>query len=347
MRMGLVTSKKSLAPLLIVLSLSAPGCKSGWKMPGSGMFPWSRTPSAETLAANSTPKIETPSSKYTPSAISSVAAGNKSATSPTAPSTASAPGAGIPGSAVSYPMNGSTAAKSPYGAASSNGYQTGPYGMSGLTATVGGTTATAGSTTGYPSANSYAQSSVYGGTAGMQPGTANPYASAPTNASLANNGQNPYGAGAGAAGNYSMPNVTPPANTSMPSYNPGTGMPTGGPATTVGYPTGAPASAGYSTPNIPLPGGAAPQSYAPQTSAPTGGDAYRPGSTARGTTYNFGQTAAPATSTAAPTTGYPQATGFPQTAPSSMPGSAPAAGSYGNFQLPPNTATAPTQPMYR
>ncbi len=81
MRKGCL-NRKSIAPLLIALSLAAPGCKSGWKMPSpSSMWPWSRQPSAETLSGTpAKPTLESPASKHTPTAIASTAAGTKPGT---------------------------------------------------------------------------------------------------------------------------------------------------------------------------------------------------------------------------------------------------------------------------
>ena len=421
MRMGFVSWNKSLAPLLIVLSLSAAGCKSGWKMPGASMFSWSRQPSAETLAGTSTtPSIETPASKYNPTAIASAAAGNSK---PGAASLTSSPTT-TPSSTASYSTasalpTGSPPTKPTYGgaAASANGYQTGPYGMSSMAATAGSpptahNTATPGSqlpgasgNTGYPS-GSYVPSNVYAGTAGMPSAPTaganglsanNPYASLPGPpmgaATTASTGAQftPSNALVGASlpgpsmnstanahtgapiNGYSMP-VAPSAGvSSMPAYQPSV-MPAAGTHanTTVGFPsTSAPTgyppngmptatagamSGGYATPNIPLPGSsggyaAAPSpapgtlpggSATPGAVAPAATDGYRPGTTARSTTYNFSN----ASSTTVPINGNSYSgTSIPLPTSTSA-GSAPSTG-YGSFQLPPNTAATPAQPTYR
>ncbi len=111
MRKGCL-NRKSIAPLLIALSLAAPGCKSGWKMPSpSSMWPWSRQPSAETLSGTPTkPTLESPAAKHTPTAIASAAAGTK-------PTTTTSP-ASYPGSSLA--ASGSATKPAYGGAASAN-----------------------------------------------------------------------------------------------------------------------------------------------------------------------------------------------------------------------------------
>lgn len=342
MRKGYLTHK-SIAPLLIALSLAAPGCKSGWKMPSpSNMWPWGRNPSAETLSGTPTkPTLESPANKHTPSAIASNAAGTKSTTT-------SAP--------TSYGGNALAAtgsAKPTYGgAATANGYQTGPYGMSSQQAATSSSVAS----TGYPS-GSYVPPNAYSGTAGLPssnlppastPNVSNPYASnsppGTTAASMASVTMPPTGGPTATMppSGYSMPNAMPSPSTSMPSMQPS--MPpasgyAGTSASSVSFPV--PGSTAGTMPNgsMPMPGPSMPtgnagslppSSYAgaPQTNQPTSTpDGYRPGTTARANVYNFssGSTTVPVNSTNpnVPTTA---------TLPSS---------GYGSFQIPANTATAP------
>ncbi|MCC6510047.1 MAG: hypothetical protein IT423_13150 [Pirellulaceae bacterium] len=367
-------NRKSIAPLLIVLSLAAPGCKSGWKMPSpSSMWPWGRQPSAEALAGTPPkPTLESPASKYTPNSVNSVAAGAPTKSATTA----------VPGPAVSMPGGSLASTKPTYGgAANANGYQTGPYGMSGLSAsastsagggynsavTTASTPTTPGpSSTGFPG-GSYVPQSAYAGTAGLPsatmpaattPNVANPYApptSSPMQppAAMASMPLPPIPGTTNPvthAGGSSMPNATPGMGSSMPSYQPGMpSLPTGsGSATgpgfsTVGFPQGTsapPASAGsMSLPPSSYAGGVPLNSGVPAQGG-TGADTYRPGTTGRTTTYNFGSgsTTVPVNSNS-----YgPSQTSIP------VPGSS--GGGYGSFQLPPNTATQPsptTQPTLR
>lgn len=342
MRKGYL-NRKSIAPLLIALSLAAPGCKSGWKMPSpSSMWPWSRQPSAETLSGASTkPTLESPAAKHTPTAIASSAAGTKPSTS---------------GTPASYGGSSLAASSSPTkptygGAASANGYQTGPYGMSGQHSANAGAVA---ASTGYPSGG-YVPPNTYSGSAGLPssnlppastPNVSNPYAStsAPGNtaASMASMSMPPAGAPSPAAQTgYSMPNAMPPTTTSMPSMQPNMPPAAGyaGPtAAAVSFPmpgTSMPSASSGSLPPSSYPGattsmpGSMPPPAATQT-AHTGTsstpDGYRPGSTARANVYNFssGSTTVPVNAT------------NPNVPSTAMPSSG-----YGSFQIPSNTATAP------
>jgi len=378
MRMGFTGWNKAIAPVIIALSLAAPGCKSGWKMPGTSMWPWSRQPSAETLSGTA-PKLETPAAKHSPAAITSSAAGLRpAATTATAPNNG-----GVPSTPASY-SGGPTAAmnNSTYGgsAAAANGYQIGPYGMSGGTAAGSAAPAnpmsgspqvtSAGGTTGYPSGN-YLPPNTYAGAAGIPSGAANnPYATP-----AAATGVNPQVSFASAAlasptpmtqqtatspaGGYSMPTVAPRGASSMPTFLPPGSAPQA-PGNAPGNALGQPSA--YSG----LPAAAGQQPPAQATPA----EGYRPGTTARSTTYNFGSgaTSAPVNSYQMPPASYSQspsaygpaasmpASAAPASATPNMPTPglpnmgmpSNAAGGYGNFQLPPNTATSPSgMPTYR
>lgn len=92
--------------LMLTMALSFTGCKSGWKMPGGDMFSWNRKPSPAALAAEG-PSMTLPTSPAKTETPTQLASTGGRTASPT--------------SGYSMPTSG--------GAASKNGYQTGPYGM--------------------------------------------------------------------------------------------------------------------------------------------------------------------------------------------------------------------------
>ena len=106
------------------------GCSSssGWKMPGSKMFSWSKKPSETTLAGSGPSAIkypDSPASKQNPQAIASAAAGTTSGKSALA-----ATGTGARSAQPTYtPPNGmaNVAFAPPAAAAAANGYSVGPY----------------------------------------------------------------------------------------------------------------------------------------------------------------------------------------------------------------------------
>jgi hypothetical protein len=183
----------------------------------------------------------------------------------------------------------------------------------------------------------------------------------------------PSGSPSSPINSYSMPVAPGQTASSMPAYTPGA-MPSPGAHanSTVGFPSpstslppngmpsataGAMSAAspgGLATPNVPLP--SAPGGFTPPGSASTaaatgslpGGnvmpaastEGYRPGTTARSTPYNFGS---PSGATV-PVSSNPYAGGQTVPLPTSTSSGSGSAGGYGSFQLPPNTATAPTQP---
>jgi len=106
------------------------GCSSssGWKMPGSKMFSWSKKPSETTLAGSGPSAIkypDSPASKQNPQAIASAAAGTSSSKSALA-----ATGTGARSAQPTYtPPNGmaNVAFAPPAAAAAANGYSVGPY----------------------------------------------------------------------------------------------------------------------------------------------------------------------------------------------------------------------------
>ncbi|RMF44939.1 MAG: hypothetical protein D6753_01360 [Planctomycetota bacterium] len=146
----------NLLVLTLVVACTCTGCRSsGWKMPGAGLFSWNRDPDPATLAGDTSQGEfalpESPASKYDPTAI--VSSGTSSATGDAvAQATADAASAyGYTAANTSTPTAGSPTA--------ANGYQTGPYQMSGFTSPATGQVPGAAAT----SANA-ALPSPYGGT---------------------------------------------------------------------------------------------------------------------------------------------------------------------------------------
>jgi len=303
-----------MAVVVVVVAGTQTGCRNGWKMPGSDMFPWSKKPSESTLAGSS-PSLSMPSNstspvgpalKNSPSPLASNAANPNRPASPYGPTST--------GPSFNMPPNNAMARQMPNGQmpngqmgssvagvnAGANGYQTGPYSMAGATNRPGGMTPS----TGY----------------GTSPQSPNGYPSAP-----------PQNAMAG------MPSGMPPAYGGLPAGMP-TGMPqspsisayppmgnaAGVPAMPVGYNPGFanPTQSQSSMPN------AVPASYQPSSLPPSSGPAmpaqtyagaapYRPGSVGRQTGYDFSN---PATGGAGlPPAGVPNtANGLPSGQPNTL-----------------------------
>jgi hypothetical protein len=131
MRMRLANWTR-LAVVVVVVAGTQTGCKSGWKMPGSDMFAWSKKPSESTLAGSS-PSLAMPSGnpsgpvspaqRNTPSPLVNNAANAGRSGSPYGATNASSPTFNLPPNNPIANMGGAGAA------ASSNGYTNGPYGM--------------------------------------------------------------------------------------------------------------------------------------------------------------------------------------------------------------------------
>lgn len=117
MQIGTYTPFRIVCILTLAASFALTGCKTGaWKMP---KFSWNRDPSATTLAGNETPKFpESPANKYTPSTIASVGAGTSNGTS-----------SGNKATSNGYTGQASSTATQPTAgmAANANGYKTGAY----------------------------------------------------------------------------------------------------------------------------------------------------------------------------------------------------------------------------
>lgn len=296
-----------LALVVLVMSGTQVGCKSGWKMPGASMFSWSKKPSESTLAG-SNPSINSPSG-------ASLGSGVASSGAPSSPALRNTPNM-LASSAKTSPYGtptgmAPTAGPSMGGAAASNGYQTGPYVTStgnrptGFTAPTGygAPTAPAGMPT--APAGSFAMNGAPAGSPaapgglGLPTSAPNGFAPAPSSPTLAN------------ASSYGAPQQAAPYG--MPSAQGGVpALPVGMSSTNMAsLPTGTPTGAMSSMPN------AAPAAYSPQQPAApvyAGAAPYRPGSTGRQTAYDFSQGgAAPAPNTGLPGVNVPQtANGLPQ-----------------------------------
>lgn len=307
---------------LVACSISATGCKSGWKMPGKDLFSWNKKPSETTLAGQG-PSMTYPSgpaANHTPTAIASTPTPKTSApnfqTAAYAGGTTSAPGT------------------MPSSAAAANNYQVGPYGMGNSGApnslanttspVLGGNAAASGAglnpafansnpaalaanrtaqpaATGqpFPSVQTYsgAQQNPYGyraaNPAGMasnaQPNMANT-ANMPNMANMNNMAQsnNPYAASSG------TPTYAPPTNTGNGLNPPGANFANAGyaPSSNQAYsqPTSAATNPGY-------PSSAVNPYATTNNGAVASAGGYRPGSTSRTTTYDYTQPAS-STSTA-------------------------------------------------
>ena len=271
-----------LALVVVAISGTQTGCKSGWKMPGSDMFPWSKKPSESTLAGSSPslsmPPSGSPSSpmgpayKNSPSPLVSNAAN---------PGRSSSPYGGTTGPSFNMPPNnasshpGNQMASNGAGVTSSaNGYQTGQY----------NTASNANRAGGMPPPTAFGAPSGYGAPAG---GTG--YSAPPSNSM--------------AGLPSSVPSSMPPA------YG---GMPTGGPIQSPSISSYPPMGGGVSAIPAGFSPGAMPNTSQAQSSMPnalpsslpnafppspssgaSGGQSYggaapyRPGSVGRQTGYDF------------------------------------------------------------
>jgi hypothetical protein len=303
-----------LAVVVVVVAGTQTGCKSGWKMPGSDLFSWSKKPSESTLAGSS-PSLSMPSStatgpvspaqRNTPSAIGSTAGNRTSnpygATSPAGPS-------------FNMPPNNAMAMGGAGTAAAANGYTNGPYGMVSSQAKPNGYTAPSG----------YGAPTGYGapptGLAANAPAGFKPSGYAPTSNALASTPSLPPAYGGSPAPSGALP-AMPSGYPSFPNNSV--------PAMPAAYNSG-PTMAAQSLPPIQssmpnaVPAGFQPTMPAVATQSYGGASTYRPGSVARTTGYDFstqGPGAVANTNAPAPTSlGLPPA--VPSTA-NSMPNAMP------------------------
>jgi len=274
-----------LAVVVVVVAGTQTGCKSGWKMPGSDMFSWSKKPSESTLAGSS-PSLSMPSGsptgpvspaqRNTPSPLANNAANGGRTGSPYGAANSSGPTFNMPPNSPLANTGGAGTV------ASSNGYTNGPYGMVSNQPRPTGVPAQGG----YGAPNSAIANSGYGAPAngyspnapGSNAAVATGYAPAP-NAYTAN------------------PSSLPPAYGGLPAgvggSQAGMGASTyaNNPLQAAGYNSGAvnqmpqplPSPNQSSMPN------ALPNAYPPSvaTQQSNGAVPYRPGSVARPTGYDF------------------------------------------------------------
>ena len=287
MRMRLANWTR-LAVVVLVVAGSQTGCKSGWKMPGSDMFAWSKKPSESTLAGSS-PSLAMPSGnpsgpispaqRNTPSPLANNAANAGRSGSPYGAANSSGPTFNMPPNNPIANMGGAGAA------ASSNGYTNGPYGMVSNQPRPNGAPAQGGygspnnnvANSGYGApSNGYAPNAPAGfkpsGTTGYAPPT-NAVAANPPSLPLAYGGGLPPGAGSPQAG-MGAPSFANNSLQAMPAtYNAGA---------VNQMPQPLPVPSQSSMPNAFQPSmpSVATQQY-------NGAAPYRPGSVARTTGYDF------------------------------------------------------------
>jgi len=325
-----------LGMVLAVIAGTQTGCKSGWKMPGSDMFSWTRKPSESTLAGTG-PSIAMPSAgtPTSPSTKSSPTPINSTALNNTKPSSPYGQGVTSPYGQPSAP-NATNALGSVPGAgtaATQNGYSTGNYATT-PQRPMGGTAPNYGVPGGpAPTGNNQLAQNPYGQSAyGLPPN--GPAAGGPTAGGLVAGGPVPTGPVPGGPTAYGAPQGYPAPTRSVagPNSLPPTGsvaygmtpppaapgvVPNGIPNTNAYVPNAGTNSvptnmvsygAGSLPPSLP-PASSMPNAYgggaAPSVPTYTGPASYRPGSTARPTSYDFSNQA-PAGGTAPGAAGYPR-----------------------------------------
>jgi hypothetical protein len=261
---------------LIAVTVGSTGCKTGWKMPGASLFSWTKKPSAETIAGAG-PSMTTPQSPALSQSPSLVAGANRPA-APKAnmymPTAVPTPQTAPTGYAAATPPANPYAGMG--GAATANGYATGPYN------TYAQSNPYAAASAGAPPASAYAQAPM--GQAAARPVAATQYpqmqSTQPSSMPTAGYASaNLGGFQPPAAGNpYAQPTATAPA----PSAT-GYAMPSGyamTPATGGAYsPVGATQATPASMPSV--------SSLSSNASVPVSPASFRPGSTQRATGYDF------------------------------------------------------------
>jgi hypothetical protein len=344
-----MTRRKIFALLMVsMIAAGQTGCQSGWKMPSTSIFPWSKKPSESTLAG-SNPSLTAPTAKTGSFASgtgtpSSPASNNTPALLSSANTRTASPYGGVMGrnqSTIPTASDFTTPQANPTAglAANANGYQTGPYSMGGVK-----TGQTAPSPYGANNNVAAAQPST-----GFAPATGfntagNVPQGRPTNPGLATSAppQQPQftnqglpGAQGFAASNglpvQSQPGMGTPNNFAgnaafgNPGLPPAQGMPNAGmpnagmnagnfaPAVPVGMSSTNMAALPPATPTFSMPNAGPTGHQAPIIQAATasysGASPYRPGSTSRSTAYDFSKPAQNgATNVPHTATGLPPAT---------------------------------------
>jgi len=274
-----------LAVVVVAVFGTQTGCKSGWKMPGTDMFPWSKKPSESTLAGSS-PSLSMPSNnptstagpayKNSPSPLASNATNPRRPTSPYGAVNSTVPAFNMPPNtptASSYPPNSPMSNNGSGVSAGANGYSTGAYNMAGNTNRTGGFTPPTGygpppqSPTGYgpppQSPIGYGSTSNPNALAGLPPGVGG----IPSGLPQASNNLPIYAP----MGNANIPALPAAYNAAAVNSMPASSMPNALPNSV--QPSSLPPTSAYGP-------AVAAQTY-------TGAAPYRPGSVARQTSYDF------------------------------------------------------------
>ena len=315
-----------LGMVLAVIAGTQTGCKSGWKMPGSDMFSWTRKPSESTLAGTG-PSIAmpsngaptSPSTKSTPSPINSTALNNTKPSSPYGQGVTSPYGQPAAPNAAGGLANAPGAGT----AATQNGYSTGNYATTPQRPMAGAAPSYGAPGTPVPGVNNQLAQNPYGPSGyGVPPNGA--VAAGPAGVAPSAGGPTAYGAPQGypvPMQSVAGPNSLPPAGSvaygaTLPPAAPGV-VPNGIPNTNPYVPNAGANSvpmntvsygAGSLPPSLP-PASSMPNAYgggaAPSVPTYTGPASYRPGSTARPTAYDFSNQA-PAGGTAPGAAAYPR-----------------------------------------
>lgn len=354
---------------VVVSSMATTGCgTSGWKMPTPKMFSWSKKPSETTLAGSGPSSLTYPTSpaqKQQPHAIASAAAGNSNSSTASANtqrfvpanSTASYTPPGTAPSSYTPPSLGGPSS-GPNGAASANGFVTGPYNTNsqagaasslannGIAPRTGPGFSNASYPTNLQSPNSFAPTGQMASTSipNARPGAAGPngYAVQPVSTAPAGFGAPPqtptnFGTPTQPAGFAQNNPYAPPANANpaFPSQPGGQFSPQSTIAGSTGYtPVGfnpQPTTGAATTASWPATGQAntqvptQPAGFNTPTATTYGAAPYKPGSTGRPTNnYNFSQ---------------PSNTGIAGAAPSGFPTPSTASGTSSPGFAPPPSST--------
>lgn len=264
-----------LAVVVVAVFGTQTGCKSGWKMPGTDMFPWSKKPSESTLAGSS-PSLSMPSNsptskvgpayKNSPSPLVSNAANPSRTTSPYGATNSAGPSFNMPPNnptANSHPSNSQMANNGSGVSASANGYSTGPYNMAGNTNRTGAFTPPTGYGPPPQSPNGYGTATNPNAVAGLPPA----YGGMPAGLAQSSNNSATYAP----MGNGGIPALPAAYNAAAVNNMPQSSMPNALPSSFQ------PSSLPSNSANGPA---VAAQTY-------SGAAPYRPGSVGRQTGYDF------------------------------------------------------------
>ena len=254
-----------LAVVVVAVFGTQTGCKSGWKMPGTDMFPWSKKPSESTLAGSS-PSLSMPSNNP----ASTVGPAYKNSPSPLVsnaanPSRTNAPygAANSAGPAFNMPPNSQMANNGSGVSAGANGYSTGPYNMAGNTNRTGAFTPPTGYGPPPQSPNGYGAATNPNAVAGLPPA----YGGMPAGLAQSSNNSATYAP----MGNGGIPALPAAYNAAAVNSMPQSSMPNALPSS-------------FQSSSLPSNSANGP-AVAAQTYS--GAAPYRPGSVGRQTGYDF------------------------------------------------------------